>query len=126
PVAYGDGAVPGAWWERAGRLLDTDKASPFRVTAPPGETAAMCRREVAAGLALLADCDLPFFEDVMATLRVVVLGVPAAGIDEPFDGASTFFLWGMSVINAANRRGPVAIVDLLVHESGHLLLFGLA
>ena len=43
-----------------------------------------------------------------------------------FTGASTFFLWGATVLNADFVGSSVSIVDLLVHESSHVLLFGLS
>ena len=39
---------------------------------------------------------------------------------------STFFLWGSTLFNGALRRSPISIVDLLVHESSHILLFGVS
>ena len=56
-----------------------------------------------------------------------MLGAP--GSDNPadgFNGASTFFLWGASLLNADPKRSTIAMVDLLVHESSHVLLFGVS
>ena len=56
-----------------------------------------------------------------------MLGAP--GSDDPadkFNGASTFFLWGASLLNADLRRSCISIIDLLVHESSHVLLFGIS
>jgi HEXXH motif-containing protein len=58
---------------------------------------------------------------------MIVLGAP--GSDNPadrFNGASTFFLWGASLLNADLRRSTISIADLLVHESSHVLLFGIS
>src|SRR5262249_48678117 len=43
-----------------------------------------------------------------------------------FNGASTFFLWGAILLNANVSRVPISMVDSLVHESSHVLLFGLS
>jgi HEXXH motif-containing protein len=56
-----------------------------------------------------------------------VLGAPATDDSaDKFNGASTFFLWGASLLNADLRRSTISIIDLLVHESSHLLLFGIS
>ena len=60
-------------------------------------------------------------------VRMVVLGAPrSADSTDLFNGASTFFLWGASLLNANLRRSSISILDLLVHESSHVLLFGLS
>ena len=64
-------------------------------------------------------------EEVSHLLRLIVLGAPAsAEITDLFNGASTFFLWGATLINAGVRRTAVSMADLLVHESSHGMLFG--
>ena len=66
-------------------------------------------------------------QEVKKLVRMIVLGAP--GSDEPadrFNGASTFFLWGASLLNADVRRSSISIADLLVHESSHVLLFGVS
>ena len=58
---------------------------------------------------------------------MVILGAPAS-LDpkDAFDGASTFFLWGATLLNVDRERSAISGVDLLVHESSHVLLFGIA
>jgi HEXXH motif-containing protein len=42
-----------------------------------------------------------------------------------FDGASSFLLWGAILLNTATHKTRLALLQALVHESGHNLLFGL-
>jgi len=57
---------------------------------------------------------------------MIVLAAPESpDLDHMFNGASTFFLWGATFLNADLRRTAVSLIDLLVHESSHVLLFGL-
>ena len=67
-------------------------------------------------------------DEVKSLLRSIVLGSPPANSDPAslFNGASTFFLWGATLLNANVSLAPVAMVDLLVTESSHVLLFGLS
>ena len=76
---------------------------------------------------MLKRADPDFHAEVQSLTRMLVLGAPAS--DDPadnFNGASTFFLWGASLLNADLRRSSISIIDLLVHESSHVLLFGIS
>jgi hypothetical protein len=41
-----------------------------------------------------------------------------------FDGASSFLLWGAILLNVSTHKTRLALLQALVHESGHNLLFG--
>ena len=126
-VCFGDRTVPAAWWDQFRLLFDTDRQRPFKPKAPSPENFAACQETIAAGLALFERADPVFHEEVRHLVRMIVLGAP--GSDDPadgFNGASTFFLWGASLLNADPKRSTIAMVDLLVHESSHVLLFGVS
>ena len=124
-VAFRDPAVPAPWWDHFRLLFDTDRKRPFHPQGPAPESFARCRQEVALGLALLQRADPICYEEVSQLLRMIVLGAPSsAEVTDLFNGASTFFLWGATLINADARRSAVSMVDLLVHESSHGMLFG--
>lgn len=123
-IGFGDASVPAAWWDRFLILLDTDPKRPFRVAAPPPGAFAACAGDVEQALALLDRAAPDFADEVRALLRTIVLAEPEG--ENSFNGASTFFMWGATLLNAAVRRGEAAMVDLLVHESSHVLLFGVA
>jgi HEXXH motif-containing protein len=119
--------VPAAWWDQFRLLFDTDRQRPFKPKAPSPENFAACQETIAAGLAFLERADPVFYEEVRHLIRMIVLGAP--GSDNPadgFNGASTFFLWGASLLNADPKRSTISMVDLLVHESSHVLLFGVS
>ena len=123
-IAFGAGH-PDFWWSHFSLLLDTDRARPFRLHEPAADAFRAGADDLRAGLALMRRADRAFHDEVAALLRTIVLGSPA----EPgmaFDGASTFFLWGATLLNADARRSAVEAAELLVHESGHLLLFALS
>lgn len=126
PVAMFDPSIPSDWWEQYAVLLDTDPGRTFRPAAPPADLAARRSDMIARSLAILAECDREQHDELTTLLRMPVLAV--ASSDDPadgFNGASTFFMWGASLVNADNPAGPMETIDLLVHESSHLLLFGL-
>jgi hypothetical protein len=126
-VAFRDPVVSESWWDHFRLLLDTDNQRPFKPQAPSTAAFALCKQDIELGLAILQQADPVLHEEVRSLLRMIVLGSPASPDRvDVFNGASTFFLWGAVLLNANLRRSAISIVDLLVHESSHVLLFGLA
>ncbi|MCW5713006.1 MAG: hypothetical protein KIT43_00630 [Bauldia sp.] len=125
PLVLFGGGVPPALWPQLAMLFDTDRDRPFQVEAPAPAAAGAAMVEIEGALDVLRRYDPAFLADILATQRVIVLAAPVRGATS-FGAASTFFLWGLSIFNAEPRRDVVAMLDILVHESGHLLLFGLA
>jgi len=124
-LAFEDAELAPSWWDHFRLLIDTDPQRPFHLRAPSPEDLSRCRDQIAAGLALLQDSDPEFSAELRDLLRDVVLASPATA-DDGFNGASTFFFWGGALLNATPNRRPISVVDLLVHESSHVLLFGLS
>ena len=125
-VSFRDPTLPASWWDHFVVLLDTDSERIFSPQTAAPATFAFCKREVEEGLSLLRLADAPWYDEVRRLLRLVVVGSAPLDTDDLFNGTSTFFFWGGSLINAEARRSPVSIIDLLIHESSHLLLFGLS
>jgi len=119
--------IPDPWWDHFQLLLDTDRTSPFRPVAPTAEQFSRCEHEIAASLEIMRRIDSIWHDEVKNLLRSIVLASPPNS--EParsFNGAATFFLWGAILLNADVSRAPIAMLDVLVHESSHVLLFGLS
>jgi HEXXH motif-containing protein len=126
-VAFRDTAVPAPWWDHFRLLFDTDRQRPFRPKAPGAEAFATCKENIEAALAVLKRADPVWHEEVLSLVRMIALGAPgSADPADRFNGASTFFLWGASLLNADLKRSSLSMVDLLVHESSHVLLFGVS
>ncbi len=126
PISLRDPSFPSAWWDQYLVLLDTDPDRNFRPIMPPPELAERRRALITDAMRLVADIDPELHAEVRALVRMPVMAVPES--DEPqarFGGASTFFMWGATLMNVEVPSSPIAVLDLLVHESSHLLLFGL-
>lgn len=112
--------------DRFRRFVDTDPANHFTILPPPPEKVAACRQRIESAFALLDRASPDFSNEIRALLREIVLAV---GPDDPdamlFDGASSFMLWGALVLNADSYQNDLDMVQVLAHESGHNLLFGL-
>jgi hypothetical protein len=122
-----DPAIATDWWEHFQVLFDTDRQRPFRPESPVHEASELCKKELLKALATLERSDRAWHEEVRNLLRLIVLAAPRT-LDSAdlFNGASTFFLWGGALVNADIRRNAIAMLDLLVHESSHVLLFGIS
>jgi hypothetical protein len=126
-IAFRDLAISVSWWDHFGQLLDTDRKRPFKPRAPSCSAFALCKQDIERGLALTQQADPIWHDEIRRLLRMITLGAAASADPlDVFNGASTFFLWGATLINTDFRRSAVSIVDLLVHESSHVLLFGLS
>lgn len=126
-VALRDPALAGRWWDHFQLVLDTDRHRPFKPEAPSSEDFSRCAQDITAAFALLQRADPAWHDEMRGLLRMIVLGSPAsADPADGFNGASTFFLWGAVLLNARAKRSVMSMIDVLVHESSHVLLFGLA
>ncbi len=124
-VAFLDPAIEGAWWDHFRVLLDTDPKRPFKPQACSPAIFTLCKQEIEAALALMQQSDPALHDEISRLLRMIVLASPeTSDIDDVFNGASTFFFWGATFLNADLRRTTISLIDLLVHESSHVLLFG--
>lgn len=80
---------------------------------------------LAEGLAIL-DAGLPELAgEVRAIVRDILLAEAPEGAKIEFDGASHYQFWGLLLLNPKHHRTPVAVAEVLAHEAGHSLLFGL-
>lgn len=108
------------------RLVDTDVDMPFTIWPPPAADAAHVRGLIDQAFALLDAGHPDLADEVRVIVREIVL---ATGSDDPqavqFDGVSSFMLWGAIVLNVRAYKTVLDMVQALVHESGHNLLFGL-
>ncbi|GHC64559.1 aKG-HExxH-type peptide beta-hydroxylase [Neogemmobacter tilapiae] len=73
----------------------------------------------------LMDAHVP---DLAAEIRAIVhdilLGHAQPGSKVEFDGASHYQYWGLLMLNPKHHKTPLAVVEVLAHESAHSLLFG--
>ena len=124
-IAFRDPAVAASWWDHFQSLFDTDRKRPFHPQAPTPEAFAVCREGIERGLALIERADQTWHDELRQLVRMIVLGAPSSSAAaDLFNGATTFFFWGATLINAEVSRTAVSIADLLVHEGSHGLLFG--
>jgi HEXXH motif-containing protein len=91
---------------------------------PAAEAVENFRERFAAGHALLSDALPELAGEIRALVREVVLATSPDAAPFQFDGASAYQLWGLLFLNPKFHPTPVAVAEVLAHESAHSLLFG--
>lgn len=131
PLAYAgtrimalDAILPVAKRRRYQRLMDTDPARPFHILSPPPGQVAQAVGRVDAALARLRKTIPELAGEFEALIRELVLVVGAPGRSNEFAGGSCYMLWGALFINTDAHENEMAMIEALVHESAHSLLFG--
>lgn len=82
-------------------LLDTDPKRPFKPQACSAALFTLCKQEIEAAQTLMRQADPALHNEVGQLLRMIVLAAPESpDLDHVFNGASTFFLWGATFLNA--------------------------
>ncbi len=77
------------------------------------------------GLALLRAGVPDLAGEIEAILSRFLFAQAPPGARTEFDGASHFQFWGLLLLNPKHHRTPLAVAEVLAHEAGHSLLFGL-
>jgi HEXXH motif-containing protein len=109
--------------ERVLRLRMGEEAEQFApVTAAMADDFAA---RVDVGFALL-DRGLPDLAgEIRAIVHELLFAQAPAGAAIEFDGASHYQFWGLLLLNPRFHPTPLAVAEVLAHEAGHSLLFGM-
>jgi HEXXH motif-containing protein len=104
------------------RLLVPD---PDMAQQPPPDRLAAARERIGAAFALLDRGFPEIAAEIRNLLREVVI---VEAVEKPgglrFDGASSYQLWGATMLNVRGQANVTDTAQALAHESGHNLLFG--
>ncbi len=80
---------------------------------------------VTEGLALLQAATPELHGEITSLLSEMLFAQAPAGAAMEFDGASHYQFWGLLLLNPSHHHTPLGIAEVLAHEAGHSLLFGL-
>lgn len=98
----------------------------------PGTSPWLCSPVAADGfeqrvrdsLALIAVADPALADELNGLVIQIVGAVPFSGSGaRPFGSVSSFMLWGLLIVNMIRYRTAADLIQGLVHEAAHLLLF---
>ncbi|KAB7742315.1 HEXXH motif domain-containing protein [Parvibaculum sedimenti] len=104
------------------RRIGPEMTDLFQPPAP--EAVENFRGRFDAGYELLNGALPELAGEIGALVREVVLATSPDGAPLQFDGASAYQLWGLLFLNPKFHPTPVAVAEVLAHESAHSLLFG--
>lgn len=112
--------------ERYSRMMGCEPGSDFIILPPSPERVARFEQELPQAMALMraATPALASEFDALVSELVMVSGEERKGYQ--FDGGSCYMLWGALFLNVGLPRSPVGLLEVLAHESAHMLLYGFA
>jgi HEXXH motif-containing protein len=108
------------------RFIDEDPDLGGALPPLLGENFADGEKRIRGAFALLDSAAPEMAEEVRALAREIVLVGHPTDESTPFDGASSFHLWGALFLNTDSYVSRIEIAEALAHESTHALLFGFA
>jgi HEXXH motif-containing protein len=91
--------------------------------APSNKLAHQFSRRIVSGFKLIQLAMPELAEEFKVLVNDIVMVVGDAKSDYQFDGGSSYFLWGTLFLNARSHQTDIAMVEVLAHESAHMLLY---
>ena len=107
------------------RVVDDEAEALLSPQAVADEILTAFRPRFTEAMTLVRTADPEMAGEIDIFCRRIILGEPRPGTRD-FGGATTFFLWGATLLNPQGSPDRVALVRSLTHEATHALLFGLA
>ena len=108
------------------RAMNTDPHLNFFMAAPSHALANQFSRRIVSGFKLMQLAVPELAEEFKVLVSDIVMAVGDTKSDYQFDGGSSYFLWGTLFLNATSHQTDIAMVEVLAHESAHMLLYACA
>ena len=105
------------------RAMNNDPNVAFAMRPPLADLARRFEQRAlsAYGLMRSAAPELAAEFNTLVTDIIAVVGDDKARYQ--FDGGSSYFLWGALFLNASSHESDIAMVEVMAHESAHILLY---
>lgn len=108
------------------RFMDSDPTTRFGIVRPAAESTAVFRERLQAAFQLISRALPELADEFDRLITQIILVAPEPHAEYQFDGGSSYMLWGGLFLNALSHENRIALVEVLAHESAHMLLFGFA
>jgi hypothetical protein len=106
--------------------LNTDPTITLPFLRPDPAAAERTRDLIREALDLMETAIPHLAQEFYGLVHEIVLASSATGEGEMrFDGASSYMLWGALFLNADETKSVLEMLETLIHESSHSLLFGM-
>lgn len=116
--------VPEVAGDRFQRFMGNGKTDASGITAPRYGDVERFESLLSDAFGLLKRYRPTLYSEFDTLIRDIVLVAPDGSSDEPFEGGTSFKLWGALFLNAECRPSPAQLAVSLTHEEGHAALFG--
>lgn len=108
------------------RFMNNDPNTKFFMGPPPVDLVAKFNQRVMAGYRLMTSTVPELAAEFDALVSDVIMVVGDTNAKYQFDGGSSYLLWGGLFLNATSHETEVAMVEVMAHESAHILLYACA
>jgi hypothetical protein len=109
------------------RNVDIEADTPLYLAAPSDEDIKRVEGFITQARSLLQGADPELAAEIEQLNNQIILAISDENSDGiEFHGASSVYLWGALFINAAYHQNLLQVLDTLIHETAHTLLFGLS
>ncbi len=105
------------------RAMNTDPQLHFFMGPPSHTLAQQFAHRIVSGFKLMQLAAPELAEEFKTLVNDIVMVVGDTKSDYQFDGGSSYFLWGTLFLNATSHQTDIAMVEVLAHESAHMLLY---
>ena len=105
------------------RAMDSDRDMHFFMNAPSNELSHQFSHRIISAFKLMQLAMPELAEEFKVLVSDIVMVVDDVKSDYQFDGGSSYFLKGTLFLNATSHQTDIAMVEVLAHESAHMLLY---
>ncbi len=105
------------------RAMNNDPHLQFFMGAPSHALGHQFLNRIVSGFKLMQLAAPELAKEFKVLINDIVMVVGDAKSDYQFDGGSSYFLWGTLFLNATSHQTDIAMVEVLAHESAHMLLY---
>ncbi len=109
-----------------GRLMDSGVGASFKILPPPPDLATTYGERLVRSFDLMKHVMPDLAAEFNALVSDVLLVVGDSGAKYQFDGGSCYMLWGGLFLNATSHPDEVTMIEVMAHESAHMLLYACA
>ncbi len=106
--------------------MDTDPNITFYMGAPSEELAIEFKQRIQSSYRLMKKIMPELAQEFKVLVSDIVIVVGDDQAEYQFDGGSSYFLWGALFLNANSHQNEIMMLEVLVHESAHMLLYACA
>ncbi len=110
--------------DRMKRLMDSDPDTAFPITAPSHHVTETFTGRLEETMKLMESTTPELAAEINALISQIIMVVPDSESGYLFDGGSSYMMWGGLFLNAQSHENEIALLEVLAHESAHMLLFG--